>query len=84
MNYTLGILRRAQKELSAIEGDAYIQMRDAIRALAHAPRPIGSKKLRGRSGWRIRVGHYRVIYEIDDTNCVITIMRVGHRREIYR
>jgi len=84
VTYTLNTLRRVQKELSSLGQDSYIQMRDAIRALAHEPRPMGSKKLTGRSGWRIRVGSYRVIYEIDDVNRVITIMHVGHRREIYR
>jgi mRNA interferase RelE/StbE len=84
VTYTLTILRRAQKELSALPQDAYIRVRDAIRKLAEEPRPDGSKKLAGRTGWRIRVGSYRVIYEIDDPNHLITIMHIGHRRDVYR
>ncbi len=42
------------------------------------------KKLTGREGWRIRVGQYRVIYEIEDVIRVVTVLDVGHRRDIYR
>lgn len=83
MSYTVQILRRAQKELAALPPIVYPRVRDAIRELANTPRPSGCKKLSGRSGWRIRVGNYRVIYEIDDTAQVITIMHVGHRRDVY-
>lgn len=59
-------------------------MRDAIRNLAEEPRPAGSKKLTGRAGWRIRVGSFRVVYEIDDPNRVVTVLHIGHRRDVYR
>jgi mRNA interferase RelE/StbE len=84
MTYTIAILRRAQKELSDLPQEPYLRVRDAIRKLAGEPRPNGSRKLAGRDGWRIRVGSYRVIYEIDDPNRVITIMHIGHRRDVYR
>ena len=82
--YALTILRRAQKELSNLPQEPYIRVRDAIRELAGEPRPSGSKKLAGREGWRIRVGSYRVVYEIDDPNHVVTVMHIGHRRDVYR
>ncbi len=84
MSYTLYILRRAQKELAQLPTEAYEQARDTIRTLAQDPRPSGCLKLRGRAGWRIRVGVYRVIYEIDDKQQVVTVIHVGHRRAIYR
>lgn len=84
MTYAITILRRAQKELSDLPQEPYTPVRDAIRKLAEEPRPHGSKKLTGRTGWRIRVGSYRVVYEIDDTNHVITILHIGHRRDVYR
>ncbi|MBS3908069.1 MAG: type II toxin-antitoxin system RelE/ParE family toxin [Actinobacteria bacterium] len=84
MTYTITILRRAQKELSDLPQDYYTRVRDEIRKLAEEPRPNGSKKLAGRSGWRIRVGSYRVVYEIDDASCLIIIMHIGHRRDVYR
>jgi mRNA interferase RelE/StbE len=55
-----------------------------ILSLAGNPRPAGCKKLKGlRDVWRIRVGSYRVLYGIEDTKKVVTILAVGHRRQIY-
>jgi mRNA interferase RelE/StbE len=84
MSYTVSILRRAQRELEALPNDIYEGIRDAIRALADNPRPPGCSKLVEREGWRIRVGDYRVIYEIDDKSKTVLILHVGHRRDIYR
>lgn len=54
-------------------------------ALAHDPRPAGCKPMRGQPGlWRIRVGDYRVLYEIADEVLLIVVAKVGHRREVYR
>jgi mRNA interferase RelE/StbE len=84
VSYRVLILRRAQRELAQLPNEAYERIRDAIRALADDPRPANGLKLTGRTGWRIRVGDYRVIYEIDDSQHVVTILHVGHRRDIYR
>lgn len=84
MSYTVFILRRAQKELAQLPKEAYEHVRDAIRNLSEEPRPHGSTKLIRREGWRIRVGDYRVIYDIDDQQHVITILHIGHRRDVYR
>lgn len=82
--YRITILRRAQKELSGLPQESYTRVRDAIGNLAKEARPAGSKKLTGRPGWRIRVGSYRVVYEIDDADQLITILHIGHRRDVYR
>lgn len=84
MSHAISILRRAQKELAHLPPEAYTQVRDAIRALAGDPRPSGCVKLTGREGWRIRVGDYRIVYEIDDAQQDVTVLHVGHRRDIYR
>jgi mRNA interferase RelE/StbE len=84
VSYTVSILRRAQKELAQLPDEAYERVRDAIRALSQGPRPPGCLKLTGREGWRIRVGNYRVIYEIDDKQQSVIILHVGHRRDVYR
>lgn len=84
MIYRIQILRRAQKELENLPRQDYERVRDAIRALAEEPRPPGCRKLTGRDGWRIRVGQYRVIYEIQDHIQVLTVLDLGHRRDIYR
>ncbi len=84
MTYAILILRRAQKELADLPHDSYTRVQDAIRELAQQPRPPGSRKLVGRAGWRIRVGSYRVVYEIDDSRQRIIILHIGHRKDVYR
>jgi len=84
MSYRVFVLRRAQKELAQLPDAAYERAKNAIHRLAENPRPHGYRKLSGRDGWRIRVGDYRVIYEIDDTRQTVTILHVGHRRDVYR
>jgi len=84
MSYALSILPRAQKELARLPRSACRQVCEAIRGLGHEPRPTGCLKLTGRDGWRIRVGDHRVIYEIDDDQQSVTILHIGHRRDVYR
>jgi mRNA interferase RelE/StbE len=78
------ILQQAQKELSRLPAPAGNRVAAAIRKLADTARPRGSRKLTGREGLRIRAGDYRVIYEIDDDNHLVTILHIGHRRDAYR
>ena len=82
--YTVSILRRAQRELARLPAEDYSRVRDAILGLAEEPRPTGCLRLTGRDGWRIRVGVYRVIFEIDDAQQAVTVLHVGHRRDVYR
>lgn len=84
MGYTIYILRRAQRELAELPRGTYERARDAIRALAQNPRPTGCLKMKEREGWRIRVGNYRVIYEIDDDQKTVTVFNIGHRRDVCR
>lgn len=83
MTYTVDILRSAQKHLAQISRQDQARIIAAIRDLADAPRPPGCKKLSGRPAWRIRIGVYRVIYEIDDDRLLVLVVAVGHRREVY-
>ncbi|MDX2055276.1 MAG: type II toxin-antitoxin system RelE/ParE family toxin [Polyangiaceae bacterium] len=53
-------------------------------SLADEPRPSGAKKLVESDYWRVRVGDYRVVYSIEDSVLVILVIRVGHRRDVYR
>lgn len=82
--YRIYILRSAQRELAKLPSPVYERVRDAILELSENPRPVGCLKLRGREGWRLRVGEYRVIYEIDDREGTVTVLHIGHRRDIYR
>jgi mRNA interferase RelE/StbE len=82
--YELIILPRAERELDALPRGATRAVRDTILALEYDPWPRGVAKLKDREGWRVRAGDYRVIYEIDSKNRTVTILHVGHRREVYR
>lgn len=82
--YAVSINRRAQKNLAAVPTDLYERIKKALIALGDDPRPMGSRKLKTRDAYRIRVGNYRVVYEIDDTKKTVTVLDVGDRKEIYR
>jgi mRNA interferase RelE/StbE len=78
------IERWAQRALAKIVQPYQDRIISAIRSLGNDPRPSGTKKLSGRDAWRIRVGSYRVVYEIHDTKLVVLIVDVGDRKDIYR
>jgi mRNA interferase RelE/StbE len=82
VNYSIIILRRAQSELASLPKESYERVKAAISVLSDNPRPHGCKKLIGREGWRIRVGRYRIIYNIDDTARTVVVLHVGHRSNI--
>ncbi len=76
---------RAEKELAKLDKPVARRLLDAIDRLAETPNPNNSKLLKGFTGiWRLRVGDYRVIYEIRDSELVILVVEIGHRREVYR
>lgn len=77
--------RNAEKDLDRLPPAFHSRLISAIRQLASDPRPSGCRKLiGGANDWRIRVGAYRVLYEIDDRAKVVRINRIRHRREVYR
>ena len=84
MTYAVDILRSAQKQLARIARQDHFRIIAAIQSLGLDPRPPGSKKLSGRPAWRVRIGPYRVIYEIHDERLVVLVIAVGHRKEVYR
>lgn len=84
MRYAILIERRAQRALARIDPKQRARIAAAIRVLADDPRPPGVKKLSGRDAWRLRVGDYRIIYEIEDARLLILVVEVGHRSGIYR
>ena len=81
--YELLIDRYAQKQLDKIPSPHFNRIVKAIQALSNNPRPPGCKKLTGRAGYRIRIGNYRVIYEINDAVLVVYVIDIGHRKDIY-
>lgn len=83
MAYTLTFSKQASKELEKIHEPFYSNIKQAIISLTENPRPNGYKKLKGRDGYRIRVGNYRVIYDIFDNQLTIEIITIGHRKDVY-
>lgn len=82
-NYTVYLTKRAQKQLDLFSNTIAYPIITAISQLEFDPRPIGYKKLKGREAYRIRVGNYRIIYEIVDFELIVTIITLGHRKDIY-
>ncbi|MDX6443463.1 MAG: mRNA interferase RelE/StbE [Blastocatellia bacterium] len=83
--YRVFLERAAERDLKKLSAKLHNRVIDAIQALARNPRPLGCRKLSGTDNdWRIRVGDYRVVYEVTDAVRVVRINRVRHRREVYR
>ena len=78
------IRRSAARELEALPANYRRGIVVKIQHLSAEPRPTGVEKLSGAEQYRIRQGDYRVLYEIDDAGKTVTIVRIGHRRDVYR
>jgi mRNA interferase RelE/StbE len=81
--YTVRLSKRAQKQLDKLSDSIAEPILNAIESLEDNPRPHGCKKLKGREGFRIRSGDYRIIYEILDKELIVDVIALGHRRDIY-
>ncbi len=82
--YQVELRRQAQRALERLSGTDFQAVVQTIKELAQTPRPRGIEKVRSTGLWRVRQGDYRIIYAIDDSTQIVTIVRVGNRREIYR
>ena len=83
--YRLRLSSSGQRDLDRLQGSAWQRVRDALNALGQTPRPRGCLKLRGGGAtYRIRIGDYRAIYDVDDAAQTVTVLRVKHRREAYK
>lgn len=85
--YRVVLAPAAERRLSKLEAAVQRRIIRALHELEVEPRPRGAALLAGRPGertWRIRVGDYRVIYEIHDDRLMVLVVRVGHRGEVYR
>ena len=85
MPYEIQFKTSAWKAFSKLKGEARGRVTEAIMGLAENPRPQNARKLSGKGDfYRVRVGDYRVIYEIHEKALVVLIFKVGHRRDVYR
>ncbi len=83
-DYNIAFTNAAKRELHSLAGDLRQRVGLAVDQLRETPRPHGVQKLRmGHNLYRLRVGEYRVVYEIDDTKRAVTVTRVRHRRDVY-
>ncbi len=82
--YSVTVSKSAKKTLSKLPNEVIKKILDALDDLVEEPRPMGYIQLKGRSGYRIRVGNYRVIYDINDDELLILVVEIGNRKEIYK
>ena len=83
-SYRLVFRQSVTKDLRAIPKSDVARILKRIEALAENPRGAGCEKLSGQERYRVRQGQYRIIYEIVDAELVITVVRVGNRRDVYK
>lgn len=83
-SYRVDITRSGEKELEALAAKNRGRVVTRMRALADDPRPHGCEKLSGEEKYRLRQGDFRIIYSIDDHALVVTVVKIGHRRDVHR
>ena len=82
--YSITIKRSAEKELRALPKADLQKVIKKIQALAGNPRPVGHQKLSGETPYRFRQGDYRILYTVDDKGRIVDIVKIGHRKEVYK
>jgi len=83
LKYAIILSKTAQKQLNKLPNSIVDTLINSIQKLAEHPRPHGYKQLKGRDGYRIRKGDYRIIYDIIDDKLIVHIIAIGHRKHIY-
>ncbi|MEO6982602.1 MAG: type II toxin-antitoxin system RelE/ParE family toxin [Edaphobacter sp.] len=84
MSYQVQFTTAAARQVRKLPHSVRDRILDAAEDLSDDPRPHGARKLTGeKTAWRIRVGDYRVIYDVFDTELTVTVVRAAHRREVY-
>jgi mRNA interferase RelE/StbE len=81
--YKIVITETASKQLRKLPVKISEELIEVIRSLSANPRPVGYKKLKGRKGYRVRKGNYRIIYDIYEKILIVDVIAVGHRKDIY-
>ena len=84
-SYRVEIARSAEKQLRKLSKQQQQRLAKAMGALAHDPHPPGSRKLQGYNDvYRMRVGSYRIVYEMFEDRLIVLVIKIGHRRDVYR
>ena len=82
--YSIRFKSSVKKDLRSILKQDVLRILNSLEQLAEDPRPINSKPLTGRDAWRVRIGQYRAIYTINEQEIVIEIIKIAHRKSVYR
>lgn len=83
-SYRVLVKRSAIKELEALSLKDRRRVARRIQGLADQPRPPGCEKLSGQEKYRLRQGDYRILHAVDDLESTVTVVKIGHRRDVYR
>ena len=83
-SYSLLIKPSAVKELETVPKKERLRITKKIQTLASNPRPVGCEKLSGQEQYRLRQGRYRIVYSISDEEQSVLVVKIAHRREVYR
>lgn len=84
MIWTLEFEAKAKKSLKELDASMQRRIMSKLEKLKTNPRALDAIKLAGSESWRIRVGDYRIIYDIQDSVLIVMVIKIGHRREVYR
>ena len=82
--YQVVLTRQAAEQLAALDRVAARRVQGAIELLGQNPYPPKALKLAGRGGYRVRIGDYRLLYDVIDDQLIVRVLSLGHRRDIYR
>ncbi|MDX1587997.1 MAG: type II toxin-antitoxin system RelE/ParE family toxin [Oleiphilaceae bacterium] len=83
-NYKLVFKKSVSRDLRSIPEKDVSRILHRMEKLRENPRPVGSEKLSGQERYRVRQGVYRIVYEVEDARLVVTVVKVGHRKHVYR
>jgi mRNA interferase RelE/StbE len=86
LKYTVLLSNHAEKDLLSLPADIIKRIDGRLQVLSSSPYPRGAAKLKGKEseGWRIRVGEYRILYQVSDKEYTVSVYRIKHRRDAYR
>lgn len=84
MRYTVRLKPSAERALSKLARDVQARILDKLDKLAENPFPSGVEKMHDEPGYRVRVGDYRIVYDVLHHEVTVFVIRIGHRREVYR
>ena len=82
--YKIQVKKSAEKELGKIPKKELLEILEKIKSLSNDPHPTGSIKLTNQEKYRVRVGNYRILYKVEDNILTVFVVKVGHRKDIYR